>query len=209
MLSRDKSSEEDLTNKLPPRHMAHVTLLFCSLFSSLFNSKLFRMNLKFNKKTSRKCYTCKEDRNSSLFTQEYAKGLFEAQGNIIYRDILRKRKATQDLICVASVLGKLKTLCWKSCKIDSNAIPWITANSLPVRKTFLVLLSTVVSEKQFFVRVGISKTNDSLNCKNQHLPKKWLRTIKQKNSYKKDLFVFWTFKGTLLDLNWFYRRLGR
>ena len=111
MLSRDKSSEEDLTNKLPPRHMAHVTLLFCSLFISLFNSKLFRMNLKFNKKTSRKCYTCKEDRNSSLFTQEYAKGLFEAQGNIIYRDILRKRKATQDLICVASVLGKLKTLC--------------------------------------------------------------------------------------------------
>ena len=29
---------------------------FCSLFSSLFNGKLFRMNSKFNKKTSRKCY---------------------------------------------------------------------------------------------------------------------------------------------------------
>ena len=54
-----------------------------------------------------------KDRDLSLFTQEYAKELFEAQGNIIYKDILRKSKAPQDLICMASVLGKLKTnLCY-------------------------------------------------------------------------------------------------
>ena len=43
-----------------------------------------------------------KDRDSSLFTQEYAKELFEAQGNIIYKDISRKPKAPQDLICMAT-----------------------------------------------------------------------------------------------------------
>ena len=95
-----------------------------------------------------------KDRDSSLFTQEYAKELFEAQGNIIYKDILRKSKAPQDLICMASVLGKLKT---SSCYLrdenhamDTYAIQWRTAKCLPVRKIFLVLLSTVVSKIQFF-----------------------------------------------------------
>ena len=95
-----------------------------------------------------------KDRDLSLFTQEYAKELFEAQGNIIYKDILRKRKATQDLICMASVLGKLKT---SSCYLrdenhamDTYAIQWRTAKCLPVRKICLLLLSTVVSDIQFF-----------------------------------------------------------
>ena len=95
-----------------------------------------------------------KDRDSSLFTQEYAKELFEAQGNIIYKDISRKPKAPQDLICMASVLGKLKT---SSCYLrdenhamDTYAIQWRTAKCLPVRKIFLVLLSTVVSKIQFF-----------------------------------------------------------
>ena len=49
----------------------------------------------------------------SILTQEYAKELFESQaGNIIYNDILWKRKAPQDLICMGSVLGKLQTLCY-------------------------------------------------------------------------------------------------
>ena len=81
-----------------------------------------------------------KDRDLSLFTQEYAKELFEAQGNIIYKDILRKRKAPQDLICMASVLGKLKT---SSCYLrdenramDTYAIQWRTAKCLPVRKIF-------------------------------------------------------------------------
>ena len=46
-----------------------------------------------------------KDRDLSLFTQEHAKELFEAQGNIIYKDISRKPEAAQDLICMTSVLG--------------------------------------------------------------------------------------------------------
>ena len=49
-----------------------------------------------------------KDRDLSLFTQEYAKELFEGQGNIIYKDISRKSKAPhEDLICTASVENKL------------------------------------------------------------------------------------------------------
>ena len=143
-----------------------------------------------------------KDRDSSLFTQEYAKELFEAQGNIIYQDISRKPKATHDLICIASVLGKLKTnLCYlrdENLAMDTYAIQWRIAKCLPLSKSFLVSLSTVVSEKQFFL-CGLF--NILPNCKDQHLPKKRSRTKKQKNSYKKDLFVFWMFKRTSLDLN--------
>ena len=85
-----------------------------------------------------------KDRDLSLFSQKCAKELFEAQGNIIYYDISRKPKAPQDLICMASVLGKLKT---SSCYLrdenhamDTYAIQWRTAKCLPVRKVFLVLL---------------------------------------------------------------------
>ena len=105
-----------------------------------------------------------KDRDSSLFTQEYAKELFEAQGNIIYKDISRKPKAPRDLICMASVLGKLKTiLCYlrdENHAMDTYARQWRTEKCLPVRKIFWVLLSTVVSEIQFF----------SVGCyfKNQH-----------------------------------------
>ena len=95
-----------------------------------------------------------KDSHSSLFTQEYSKELFEAQGNIIYWDISRKFKAPQDLICMASVLGKLKT---SSCYLrdenhamDTYAIQWRTAKCSLVRKIFLVFLSTVVSEIQLF-----------------------------------------------------------
>ena len=84
----------------------------------------------------------------------FAKELLKAQGNIIYRDILRQRKAPQDLICMASVLGKLKTSsCYlrdKNRAMDTYAIQWRTAKCLPVRKICLVLLSTVVSKIQFF-----------------------------------------------------------
>ena len=95
-----------------------------------------------------------KDRDSSLFTQEYAKELFQTQGNITYKDISRKSKAPQDLICMASVLGKLKTSsCYlrdKNHGMDTYAIQWRTAKCLPVRKICLVLLSTVVSKIQFF-----------------------------------------------------------
>ena len=81
-----------------------------------------------------------QERDSSLFTQEYAKELFEAQGNIIYKDISRKPKVPQDLICMASVLGKLKT---SSCYLrdenhatDTCAIQWKTAKCLLVTKIF-------------------------------------------------------------------------
>ena len=50
-------------------------------------------------------------------------------------------------------------------------------------------------------------TMASPNCKDQYLPKKRSRT--NKRTTIKDLFVFWTFKGTSLDLNWFYRSPGR
>ena len=70
----------------------------------------------------------------------FAKELLKAQGNIIYRDILRQRKAPQDLICMASVLGKLKTSsCYlrdKNRAMDTYAIQWRTAKCLPVRKIF-------------------------------------------------------------------------
>ena len=54
-----------------------------------------------------------QDRDSFLFTQEYAKELFEAQGNIIYKDISRKSKAPQDLICMGVFLENWKkTSCY-------------------------------------------------------------------------------------------------
>ena len=114
---------------------------------------------------------------------------------------------------MASVLGKLKRLRYfrdeNQAKMDTYAVQLRTAECLPVRKVFWVLFSTVVSEKQFFVRVVISKTNASPNCKDQHLPKKRSRTNKQMDSYKKDLFCFWTFRRTSLDLNCFYRSPGQ
>ena len=107
---------------------------------------------------------------------------------------------------MASVLGKLKTnLCYlrdENHAMDSYAILWRTAKCLPVRKIFLVLLSTVVSKIQFICAgCYFTKTNASPNFKDQYLPKKLSRT--------KDLFVFWTFKGTSLDLTCFYRNPGR
>ena len=49
-----------------------------------------------------------KDRDLSLFTQEYAKELFEAQGNIICKDISRKPKAPQDLICNGECSWKIE-----------------------------------------------------------------------------------------------------
>ena len=99
-----------------------------------------------------------QDRDSSLFTQEYAKELFEAQGNIIFKNILRKRKAPQDLICMASVIGKLKTSLYlrdEKHAMNTYATKWRTAKCLPVRKIFLVLLLTVVSK----IRTSIYQRN--------------------------------------------------
>ena len=61
-----------------------------------------------------------KDRDLSLFTQEYAKELFEAQGNIICKDISRKPKAPQDLICNGECSWKIENKLilftrWKSC----------------------------------------------------------------------------------------------
>ena len=62
-----------------------------------------------------------KDRDSSLFTQEYAKELFQTQENITYKDISRKSKAPQDFICMASALGKLKT---SSCYLRDENHEW-------------------------------------------------------------------------------------
>ena len=131
MPPRDKLYEVDLTNQLP-----HVTKLWMTSLvvivvflvrSSTPNCSGWTQNLI----RKHQGYYFTQDRDSSLFTQEYAKELIEAQGNIIYKDILRNRKATQDLICMASVLGKLKT---SSCYLrdenhamDTCAIQWRTA----------------------------------------------------------------------------------
>ena len=119
--------------------------------------------------------------------------MFEAQGNIIFKDILRKRRAPQDLICMASVLGKLKTsllyyLRDQNHAMDTYVIQWRTAKCLPVRKIFLVFFSTVVSKIQFFMPVVISNTNASPNCKDQYLPKKRSRTNKRTALKKTCLF---------------------
>ena len=81
-----------------------VVFVVCSVRSSTANCSGWTQNL--IRKHQGNYFT--QDRDSSLFTQEYAKELFEAQGNIIYKDISRKPKVPQDLICMASVLGKLK-----------------------------------------------------------------------------------------------------
>ena len=164
-----------------------VVFVVCSVRSSTANCSGWTQNLIIKHQGN-----VTQDRDSSLFTQEYAKELFEAQGNIIYKDISRKPKAPQDLICMASVLGKLKT---SSCYLrdenhamDTYAIQWRTAKCLPVRKIFLVLLSTVVSKIQFFMRVVISKTNASPSCKDQYWPKKRSKTNKRTAIKKTCLF---------------------
>ena len=95
-----------------------------------------------------------KDRDSSLFTQEYAKELFQTQGNITYKDISRKSKAPQDLICMGVFLENWKkTSCYlrdENHAMDTYAIQWRKAKCLPVRKIVLVLLSIVVSKIQFF-----------------------------------------------------------
>ena len=126
-----------------------VVFVVCSVRSSTANCSGWTQNL--IRKHHGHYFT--QDRDSSLFTQEYAKELFEAQGNIIFKDILRKRKAPQDLICMASVVGKLKTSLYlrdEKHAMNTYATKWRTAKCLPVTKIFLVLLSTVVSEIQFF-----------------------------------------------------------
>ena len=88
------------------------------------------------------------------YAQEWAKELFEAQGNTIYKDISRKPKAPQDLICMASVLGKLKTSSryftrWKSC-IGHLCYTVENSEVFTCKEIFLMLLSTVVSKYNFF-----------------------------------------------------------
>ena len=132
-----------------------------------------------------------KDRDLSLFTQEYAKELFEGQGNIIYKDISRKSKAPhEDLILYGE--------CWK----QAHAI-----YAMKIMQWTLVLYSgeqrRVYSCKEnffggcfqplsrrynFFVRVVISKTNASPNCKDQYLPKKRSRTNKRTAIKKTCLF---------------------
>ena len=58
---------------------------------------------------------------------------------------------------MASVLGKLKTnLCYlrdENHAMDTYAIQWRTAKCLPVRKFFLVLLSTHEKERKMRVKL--------------------------------------------------------
>ena len=154
-----------------------VVFVVCSVRSSTANCSEWTQNL-----IRKHQGNVTQDRDSSLFTQEYAKELFEAQANIIYKDISRKSKAPQDLICMASVLGKLKT---SSCYLrdenhamDTYAIPWRTAKCLLVRKFFWCCFQPLSRRYIFFVRVVISKTNTSPNWKDQYLPKKRSRTNK-------------------------------
>ena len=133
--------------------------------------------------------------------------MLEAQGNIICKDLLRKSKAPQDLICMASVHAKLKiNLCYlrdENHAMDTYCIQWRTAKCLPVRKIqFWCCFQPLSRSYSFLCGLLFQKpTMASLTCKDQCLPKKRSRTNKQENSYKKDLFVFCTFKGTSLDLN--------
>ena len=126
-----------------------VIFVVCSVRSSTANCSGWTQNL-----IRKHQGNVTQDRDSSLFTQEYAKELFEAQGNIIYKDISRKSKAPQDLICMGVFLENWKkTSCYlrdENHAMDTYAIQWRTAKCLPVTKIFLVLLSTVVSEIQFF-----------------------------------------------------------
>ena len=147
-----------------------VVFVVCSVRSSTANCSGWTQNL-----IRKHQGNVTQDRDSSLFTQEYAKELFEAQGNIIFKNILRKRKAPQDLICMASVIGKLKTSLYlrdEKHAMNTYATKWRTAKCLPVRKIFLVLFFQPLSRRyNFFVRVLISKTNASPNSNDQYLPR--------------------------------------
>ena len=176
-----------------------VVFVVCSVRSSTANCSGWTQNLIRKHRGNVKDY-----RDSSLFSQEYAKELFEAQGNIIYKDISRKPKAPQDLISMASVLGKLKTnlcyLCDENHAMDTCAIQWRTGKCLPVKKIFLgVVFNHCLEDTIFLCGLLFQKpTMASPNCKDQHLPKKRSRTNKQKNSYKR-LVCFLDFQK---DFTW-------
>ena len=69
------------------------------------------------------------------------------------------------------------------------AIQWRTAKCLPVRKMcFGVAFNRRLEDRIFLVRVVISKTNASPNCKDQYLPKKRSRTNKRTAIKKTCLF---------------------
>ena len=125
-----------------------VVFVVCSVGSSTANCSGWTQNL-----IRKHQGNITQDRDSSLFTQEYPKELFEAQRNIIYNDISRKFKAPQDLICMASVLGKLKTnLCYlrdENHAMDTYPIQWRTAKCLPVRKNFVVAFNRCLEDTTF------------------------------------------------------------
>ena len=186
-----------------------VVFVVCSVRSSTANCSGWTQNLIRKHRGNVKNY-----RDSSLFSQEYAKELFEAQGNIIYKDISRKPKAPQDLISMASVLGKLKTnlcyLCDENHAMDTCAIQWRTGKCLPVKKIFWVLFSTIVSKIQFFCAGCYFKNQPWLHrTARTSIYQRNAQELTNKRTAIKDLFVFWTFKRTSLDLNWFYRSPGR
>ena len=163
-----------------------VVFVVCSVRSSTANCSGWTQN--WIRKHHGNYFT--QDRDSSLFTQEYAKELFKAQGNIIYKDISRKPKAPQDLICMASVLGKLKT---SSCYLrdenhamDTCAIQWKTAKCLLVTKIFFnrCLGDTIFLCGLLFQKPAMA----SPNGKDQYLPKKRSRTNKRTAIKKTCLF---------------------
>ena len=165
-----------------------VVFVVCSVRSSTANCSGWTQNL--IRKHQGNYFT--QDRDSSLFTKEYAKELFEAQGNIVYQDISRKSKAPQDLIYMASVLGKLKTnWCYlrdENHAMDTYAIQWRTAKYLPVRKIFLVLSSTVVLFWRYNFLCGLLFQKPTPNYKDQYLPKKRSRNNKRTSIKKTCLF---------------------
>ena len=125
----------------------------------------------------------------------FAKELLKAQGNIIYRDILRQRKAPQDLICMASVLGKLKTLGYlRDEKMGTFALQWRTAKCLPVKKFFWCCFQPLSSRNN-------SKKQRFTELQEPAFAKETQELTNKRRAIKKDFFVFWTFKKTSFDLN--------
>ena len=59
--------------------------------------------------------------------------------------------------------------------LDTYAIQWRTAKCLLVRKFFWCCFQPLSRSTIFFVRVVISKTNGSPNCKAKYLPKETLK----------------------------------
>ena len=163
------------------------------------------MNSKFNKKTSRKCYRQKTGIYIVLLRNmvRSCSKLKETSFIRMFHESPKLRGFDLYGECSWKIEIKLMLFTWwKSC---NGHLCYTVENSdvFTCKETFFGVAFNRYLEDTIFL-CGLLFHRHARTSIYQRIAQELT-----KNGYKKDLFVFWTFKRTSLDLNWFYRSLGR